>query len=85
MATTTISISKGVSVDTVLSVNNFDIPRIQSLLKPFPQPYARGEKIALTIPEQQADSREPVQDSPDEASLSQPSPSEKEALMEVLK
>ena len=36
VATTPISIFKGVLVATVYSVNNFDIPRIQSLLKPLP-------------------------------------------------
>ena len=39
-----LSISKGVPVATVYSVNNFDTPRIQSLLKPLVQSYAGDER-----------------------------------------
>ena len=85
VATTPISISKRAPVATVYSGNNFDIPRIQSLLKPLPQSYAGDERMALNIPERQGNSREPAQqDTLDETNLGQLSPSEKEALMEVL-
>ena len=86
MVTTPITISKGVPVATEYNVNNFDIPRIQSLLKSLPQSYAGDERKVLNVPERQDDSCEPVkQDSLGEANLGQLSPSEKEALMEVLK
>ena len=76
---------QGSPVATVYSANNFDIPRIQSLLQPLPRSYAGDENIPLNVPEQQADSRNPTQDSLDEANLGQLSPSEKGALMEVPK
>ena len=66
----TISISEGVPVATVYRVNNFDIPRIQS----------------VDVPETQAGSHESVQqNSLDEANTGQLLPSEKQALVEVLK
>ena len=86
VATTPTSISKGVPIATAYSVNNFDVPRIQSLLKPLPQSYAGDERITLNVPERQADFRESIQQNNlDEANLGQLSPLEKEALMEVLK
>ena len=75
MATTRISVSKGVPVTTVYSVNNFDIPRVQSLLKVLPQSYAGDERITLNVPERQVDSRGSTQqDSLDKAIISQLSP-----------
>ena len=68
------------------SVNNFETPRIQSLLKPLPQSYAEDERITLNVPERQAESRESAQQNNlDEANIGQLSPPEKGALMEVLK
>ena len=69
------------------SVNSFDTPRIQSPLNPLPQPYAAGdERTTLTVPEEQADSRESAQEiNLDEANIGQLPSLEKEALMEVLK
>ena len=57
MATIPISISKVVPVATVYSVNSFDIPRFQSLLKTLPQSYAGDERITLNVPERQVNSR----------------------------
>ena len=75
MAITRISVSKGVPVTTVYSVNNFDIPRVQSLLKVLPQYYAGDERITLNVPERQVDSRGSTQqDSLDKAIISQLSP-----------
>ena len=75
MATTRISVSKGAPVTTVYSVNNFDIPRVQSLLKALPQSYAGDERVTLNVPERQVDSRGSTQqDSLDEAKISQLSP-----------
>ena len=86
VATTPIPISKEVPVATVYNVNNFNIPRIQSLLKPLPQSNAGDERITLGVPQRQADSRESVkQNNLDEGNIGQLSPSEKEALMEFLK
>ena len=86
MATIRISVSKGVPVTTVYSVNIFDIPRIQSLLKALLQSYAGDERITLNVPERQVDSRGSTQqDSLDEVKNSQLSPLEKEALVEILK
>ena len=86
VVTTPISISKRVTVVTVYSVNNFDIPWIQSLFKPLPQSCAGNKRITLNVPERQADSRESAeQDNLDETNLGELSPSEKEALMEILK
>ena len=87
VATRPISISKGVPVATLYSVNNFDTPRIQSLLKPEPLPQTCTDDESKTIhgPERPAESREPTQQSNlDEANIGQLSPTEKEALMEVL-
>ena len=58
VATTPISLSKGIPVATVYSVNNFDTPRIQSLLKSLPQTYTGGKRNTLNVPERQAKSRE---------------------------
>ena len=86
MATRPISISKGVPVATVYSVNNFDTPRIQSLLKSLPRTRTEDEGRTPHVSGRQADSREPAQQSNlDEANIGQLSPTEKEALMEVLK
>ena len=80
------STSKRVSIATVYSVNNFDTPRIQSILKPLPQSYAGDERTTLNVSERQAESRELAQQNTlDEANIGQLSPPEKEALMEVLK
>ena len=51
VATTPISISKKVPVAGVYSVNNFDIPRIQSLLKPLPQSCVGDERSTRSVPE----------------------------------
>ena len=68
------------------SVNNFDIPRIQSLLKPLPQTCTNDEKKILHDPEKQAESHELTQQSNlNEANIGQLSPAEKEAPIEVLK
>ena len=68
------------------SVNNFEIPRIQSLLKPLPQTCTNDEKKTLHDLEKQAESHELTQQSNlNEANIGQLSPTEKEALMEVLK
>ena len=68
------------------SVNNLDIPQIQSLLKPLLGSYGGDERITLNVQERQVDSRETAkQNNLDEASISQLSPSEKKTLMEVLK
>ena len=71
---------------TLYSVNNFDTPRIQSRLKPLPQICTEDERKTLHATEKQAESRELAQQSNlDEANIGQLSPTEKEALMEVLK
>ena len=71
---------------TVYSVNNFDTPRIQSLLKSLPQTCTEDERRTLHVSERQADSREPTQQSNlDEANIGQLSPTEKKALIKVLK
>ena len=88
MATRPISLSKEVPVATVYSVNNFDTPRIQSLLNPEPLPHTctDDEKKTIHGPEKPTESRKPTQQSNlDEANIGQLSPTEKEALMEVLK
>ena len=86
VVTTPISMSKGIPLATVYSVNSFGIPRIQSLLKPFPQSHAEDERITLNILERQTNSRESTQqDNLNFANLGQLSPSEKEALIKVLK
>ena len=88
VATRPISISKGVPVAIVYSVNNFDTPRIQSLLKPIPLPQicTEDKKETARGPEKSAESLEqPRQGNLDEANIGQLSPTEKEALMEVLK
>ena len=86
MATIPISISKGVPVATVYSVNNFDIPRIQSFLKTLLHFYAEDERITLNVPERQVDSRGSTQQGHvDEANIGQLSPLKKEALMEIQK
>ena len=88
VATRPISISKGVPVATVYSVNNFDTPPIQSLLKPkpLPQTCTDDERKTAHGPERQAKSHEPTQQcNLDEANIGQLSPTEKEALMGVLK
>ena len=55
---------------TVYSVNNFDTPRIQSLLKPLPQACTEDERKTRNVPERQAESRELVQQSNlDEANI----------------
>ena len=70
----------------VYSVNNFDTPRIQSLLKSPPETRTEDEGRTPHVSERQADSREPTRQSNlDEANIGQLSPTEKEALMEVLK
>ena len=58
VAATLISISKVVPVAAVYSVNNFDIPRIQSLLKPPPQTCTGDESNIPNAPERQTESRE---------------------------
>ena len=71
---------------TVYSVNNFDAPRIKSLLKSLPQTCTEDEGRTPHVSGKQADSREPAQQSNlDEANIGQLSSTEKEALMEVLK
>ena len=86
MVTTPISISKGVPVATVYSLENSDTSRIQSLLKHLPQSYAGDERITLNVPERQADIRDSAQlNNLDEANIGQLSPPEKEELAEVLK
>ena len=88
VATRPISISKGVQVVTVYSVNNFDTQRIQSLLKPksLPQTCTDDERKTIHGPERPVKSHEPTQQSNlNEAHIGQLSPAEKEALMEVLK
>ena len=82
VTTTPTSISKGVLVATVYSVNNCDIPRIQSLLKPLPQSYAVEERIILNVP---TPGSQPNRTNLDEANIGQLSPPAKEALMEVQK
>ena len=68
------------------SVNNFDTPRIQSLLKPLPQTCINDERKTLHSPERQTESHEStLQSNLDEANIGQLSPTEKETLMEVLK
>ena len=85
VATTPISIPKGVPVATVYSANNFDNPRIQPILKPPPQTCTGNERKILNVPERQAESRQPAQqNSLDEANIGQHSPIEKKALMKVL-
>ena len=85
VATRPITISKGVPVVTVYSVNNFDTPWIQSFLKPLPQTCTGSERKILNASERQVESREVAQQiNLDEASIGQLSPPEKEALMEVL-
>ena len=84
MATRPISIPKGVPVATVYSVNNFDTPRIQSLLKSLPQTCIEDEGRTLHVSVRQADSAA-QQSNLDEANIVKLSPTEKEALMEVLK
>ena len=67
-------------------VNNFDTPRVQSLLKPLPQTCTEDERNLLNVPVRQAESRESAQQNTlDEANIGQLSPTEKEALIEVLK
>ena len=67
-------------------MNSFDIPRIQSLLKPRSQSYAGDERITLNVPERQAGSiKSTQQDNLDEVIIGQLSPSEKVALMEAIK
>ena len=57
----------------------------ESSLSLSPQVYAGDERITLNIPERQADSSKSTkQDNLDETNISQLSPSENEALMEVL-
>ena len=85
VAITPISISKGVPVATVYSLNNFDIGRIQSLLKPLPQACAVDERPPLSVPERQTDSRKSTQNDNLDEVIGQLLPSEKEALMEVPK
>ena len=88
VATRPISISKGVTVATVYSVNNFDTPRTQSLLKPKPLPKTCtvDERNTIHGPERPAESHEPTQQrNLDEENIGQLSPTENEALMEVLK
>ena len=86
VTTRPISISKGVPVATVYSVNNFDTPRVQSLLKPLRQSCTEDERRALNAPERQAESRELAQQNNlDEANIGQLSPTEKEEPREVLK
>ena len=86
MATTPISISKGVPVATVYSANNLDTPRIQSLLKLLPQSYAVDERITLNVPERPTETRDSAQQNNlDETNIGQLSPPDKVALTEVLK
>ena len=61
VATTPISISKGVPVATMYSMNNFDTLQIQSLVKPLPQSCAGHEMITLNILEKQTKSCESAQ------------------------
>ena len=87
VATRPTFISKGVLLAIVYSVNNFDTPRIQSLLKPKPLPQTGidDERKIIHGPERPAEWHEPTQQSNlDEANIGQLSPTEKEALMEVL-
>ena len=79
------SLSKGVPVATVYSLDSFDLPRIQSLLKPLSQSYARDDRTTLNVPERQASSHESTRQDPlDEAIIGQLSPYKKETLMEVV-
>ena len=86
VATRPISIFKGVPVATVATVNNFDTPRIQSLLKFAPQTCTEDEGRTTHVSGRQADSRKLARQSNlDEANIGQLSPTEEEELMEVLK
>ena len=86
MTTRPIGISKEVPVATVYSVNNFDTPRIQSLLTSLPQACTEDEGRTLHVSGRQDNSREPAQQSNlDEANIGQLWPTEKEAPMGVLK
>ena len=86
MVTTPISTPKGVPVASVYGVNNFDTPRLQSLLKTLPQTCTGNERNVLNVPEKQAESRELVQqNNQDETNIGQLSPMKKEALVEVLR
>ena len=59
---------------------------MRSLLKPLPRSYTGHERAILSVPEKQADSRESTQqDNLDGANIGQLSPSEKDALMKVLR
>ena len=86
IATTPIFIFKEVSLDTVYSVNNFDIPQIHSLLKPLAQSCAGDKRSTLSVLERHADSHESTQqDNLDEVNVGQLSPLERKGLMEGLK
>ena len=68
------------------TVNNFDTPRIQSLLKPVPQTCTRNESYIQNVPERQAESLESAQQNNlDEANIGELSATEKEAPKEVLR
>ena len=86
VATTPISTSKKVSAATVYSVNNFEIARIQSLLKFLPQSHTGDETSTMGVPEGEGDSiKSPQQDNLGEVNIDQLSQSEKATLTEVLK
>ena len=87
VSTTPISIFKGVSVATVYSVNNFDIPSTQYLiLKPLSQPCSGNKRSVMRVLEREFSSTESLQqDNLYEANTGELSLSKKEALMEVRK
>ena len=87
VASTSISIPKGVPVTMVYNVNNVDEPQIQFLFEPLPQSCTRDQRSKMNVSKGEVDptTKSPQQDNLDEATIAQLSPSEKDLLVKVLK
>ena len=76
-------ISMGTPVETAYNVHNFDLPRIQSLLDPQPQPRKRGKQKLQGKDKLAEEEGTPVAEARD-ANIGQTSPAEKAKILDLL-